>query len=168
MSHSEPSSNRTMQLPRRSVLLAAAGAATALPTCLSAPSMAAGAEQRHNIGMQDMQKDMQKDMQQGFVNELSNGGGLLVVAQWEARAAEAERVVEILRRFLPRAQAEPGVKLFLIARSKTNAAQFIFYELFADEAAFAAHQASEHFKTFIAGEALPLLARRERSEYRLL
>jgi quinol monooxygenase YgiN len=164
MSLPEPSSNRMMQLPRRSVLLAAAGAATVLPTVLSASSVAAGAEQRHNIGMQVMDQDMQ----QGFVNELSNGGGLLVVAQWEARVAEAERVADILRRFLPRAQAEPGVKLFLIARSQANAAQFIFYELFADEAAFAAHQASEHFKTFIAGEALPLLAKRERSEYRLL
>jgi len=164
MSPSEPSSNRMMQLPRRSVLLAAAGAATALPTYLSAPSTAAGAEQQHNNGMQNMMQDMQ----QGFVNELSNGGGLLVVAQWEAKAAEAERVADILRRFLPRAQAEPGVKLFLIARSTANAAQFIFYELFADEAAFAAHQASEHFKTFIAGEALPLLARRERSQYSLL
>jgi quinol monooxygenase YgiN len=139
----------------------------------SAPSTAAGTQQRHNSGMQEMQQDMmqemqQEDMQQSFANELSNGGGLLVVAQWEAKAAEAERVADILRRFLPRAQAEPGVKLFLIARSTTNAAQFMFYELFADEAAFAAHQASEHFKTFIAGEALPLLARRERSQYRLL
>jgi quinol monooxygenase YgiN len=151
--------NGTVLSSRRSVLIAAA-ATTPLPAWLLTPSAAAGAEQRRNTGMQTMQ--------QGDVNELVHGGGVLVVAQWEARAAEAEKVADILQRFLPRAQAEPGVKLFLIARNKANSAQFMFYELFADQAAFAAHQASEHFKTFIAGQALPLLAKRERSEYVLL
>jgi quinol monooxygenase YgiN len=37
-----------------------------------------------------------------------------------------------------------------------------------DEAAFKAHQESAHFRTYIAGEALPLLAKRERSQYALL
>ncbi|TCU73615.1 quinol monooxygenase YgiN [Bradyrhizobium sp. R2.2-H] len=95
-------------------------------------------------------------------------GGLLVVAQWEAKAEEADRVAEILRGFLPQAQGEPGVKLFLISRAKDNPAQFLFYELFRDEAAFKAHQESAHFKTYIAGQALPLLARRERAQYALM
>ncbi|BAM92288.1 conserved hypothetical protein [Bradyrhizobium oligotrophicum S58] len=42
------------------------------------------------------------------------------------------------------------------------------YELFRDEAAFKAHQESDHFKTSIAGQALPLLARRERMQYGLI
>jgi hypothetical protein len=66
------------------------------------------------------------------------------------------------------AQSEPGAKLFLISRAKENPAQFLFYELFRDEAAFKAHQESAHFKTYIAGEALPLLAKRERAQYALL
>ncbi|WP_316160548.1 putative quinol monooxygenase [Bradyrhizobium sp. SZCCHNRI20481] len=102
------------------------------------------------------------------VNEAVSGGGLLVVAQWEARAGEADRVAEILSRFLPEAQREPGAKLFLISRAKDNPAQFLFYELFRDEAAFKAHQDSDHFKTYIAGQALPLLARRERVQYELI
>ncbi|MBH5372050.1 putative quinol monooxygenase [Bradyrhizobium glycinis] len=96
------------------------------------------------------------------------GSGLLVVAQWEAKAEEADRVAEILRRFLPQAQREPGVKLFLISRAKDNPAQFLFYELFRDEAAFKAHQESAHFRSYIAEQALPLLARRERAQYALL
>ena len=68
----------------------------------------------------------------------------------------------------PRRRSEPGAKLFLISRAKENPAQFLFYELFRDEAAFKAHQESAHFKTYIAGEALPLLARRERAQYELL
>jgi quinol monooxygenase YgiN len=102
------------------------------------------------------------------VNEAIADGGLLVVAQWEARDGEAERVADILSRFLPEAQKEVGAKLFLISRAKDNPAQFLFYELFRDEAAFKAHQESAHFKTYIAGQALPLLAKRERAQYALL
>src|SRR5260370_28901735 len=102
------------------------------------------------------------------ISEVVNGGGLLVVAQWEAREGQADRIADILSRFLPEAQSEPGAKLFLISRAKENPAQFLFYELFRDEAAFKAHQESAHFKTYIAGEALPLLAKRERSQYALL
>ena len=107
-------------------------------------------------------------MQPNTITEVVRGGGVLVVAQWEAKQGEADEVAAILRRFVPRAQAEPGVKLFLISRGKDNPSQFLFYELFADDAAFSAHQASDHFKTLIAGEALPLLAKRERAQYALL
>ncbi|MEK9279668.1 MULTISPECIES: putative quinol monooxygenase [unclassified Bradyrhizobium] len=102
------------------------------------------------------------------IHDVTSGGGLLVVAQWEAKTEEADRVAGILRSFLPEAQREEGVKLFLISRAKDNPAQFLFYELFRDEAAFKAHQESAHFKTYIAGEALPLLAKRERTQYGLL
>jgi quinol monooxygenase YgiN len=102
------------------------------------------------------------------ISEAVSGGGLLVVAQWEARDGEADKVAGILDRFLPEAQREEGAQLFLISRAKDNPAQFLFYELFRDEAAFKAHQESAHFKTYIAGEALPLLAKRERTQYALL
>jgi quinol monooxygenase YgiN len=102
------------------------------------------------------------------VKDAVDGGGLLVVAQWEAKEGQADRIADILSRFLPEAQREAGAKLFLISRAKDNPAQFLFYELFRDEAAFKAHQDSAHFKTYIAGEALPLLAKRERMQYALL
>ena len=107
-------------------------------------------------------------MNERTISEAVNGGGLLVVAQWEAREGQADRVAGILDRFLPEAQREPGAKLFLIGRGRENPAQFLFYELFVDEAAFKAHQESAHFKALIAGQALPLLAKRERTQYTLL
>ena len=102
------------------------------------------------------------------VNEAVSGGGLLVVAQWEAKEGPADKVADILHRFLPEAQRDLGTKLFLIGRGKENPAQFLFYELFRDEAAFAAHQESVYFDTYIAKQALPLLAKRERMQYALL
>jgi len=102
------------------------------------------------------------------ISEAVSSGGLLIVAQWEAKDGEADRVAAILDRFLPEAQGEPGAKLFLISRATENPAQFLFYELFQDEAAFKAHQESAHFKACILGEALPLLKKRERAQYALL
>jgi quinol monooxygenase YgiN len=107
-------------------------------------------------------------MENKTVRDVIDGGGLLVVAQWEAKDGQADRIADILSRFLPEAQREPGAKLFLISRATDNPAQFLFYELFRDEAAFKSHQESAHFKTYIAGEALPLLAKRERAQYALL
>jgi quinol monooxygenase YgiN len=105
---------------------------------------------------------------QSAVNEVVRGGGLLVVSQWEAKDGQADKVAGILQRFLPKAQSDPGVKLFLIARGNENPAQFVFYELFVDEAALTAHLASDYFKRLIAGEALPLLSKREKAQYSLL
>jgi quinol monooxygenase YgiN len=102
------------------------------------------------------------------ISHAVNTGGLLVVAQWEAKDGQADKVAEILDAFLPEAQRDPGAKLFLIGRGKDNPAQFLFYELFQDEAALKAHQDSAYFKTYIAEQALPLLAKRERAQYVLI
>jgi quinol monooxygenase YgiN len=94
--------------------------------------------------------------------------GLVVTAFWEARPAEVESVREILREFLPQAQREPGVLAFQIHQSLTEPVKFSFYEVFRDEAAFAEHQQSPHFKTLIAGRALPKLDKRERTQHRFV
>ena len=107
-------------------------------------------------------------MNKKTVSDVVNGGSLLVVAQWEAKEGQADKVAAILDRFLPEAQRDPGAKLFLIGRGKENPAQFLFYELFRDDAALKAHQESAYFKTYIADQALPLLAKRERAQYALL
>src|SRR5579863_9588521 len=86
-------------------------------------------------------KRQEDDMQTQTIN-----GGLAVAATWVARDGEADVVADILARFAPQARREPGVKLFLVHRGVENPAQFLFYELFDDEAAFTAHQRTGHFK----------------------
>ena len=100
------------------------------------------------------------------INTLKDG--LVVTALWEAKPGETEALVEIIRKFLPQAQKEPGVKAFQIHQSTAEPEKFFFYEVFKDEAAFAAHQQSDHFKTYIAGQAMPKLAKRERSQHRFV
>lgn len=100
------------------------------------------------------------------INTLRNG--LVVTAFWEARPEEVDSLVDIIKRFLPQAQKEAGVQAFQIHQSLTEPAKFFFYEVFKDEDAFAAHQQTEHFKTLIAGQAVPKLAKRERSQHRFV
>ena len=58
------------------------------------------------------------------ISEAVGGGGLLVVAQWEAKEGQADKVAAILDDFLPEAQKDPGAKLFLIGRTRTTRRSF--------------------------------------------
>ena len=89
-------------------------------------------------------------------------GRLALAATWEAKDGEGDAVADILRRMADAVKSEPGTLLFWPHRSPSNDRLFFLYELFADEAAFAAHQQTDAFKTLVVGEALPKLARRER------
>ncbi len=98
-------------------------------------------------------------------NSVPAGGRLALAATWEAKEGEAEAVADILRRMAQAVNSEPGTLLFWPHRSSANDHVFFLYELFVDDAAFAAHQQTEHFKTLVLGQALPKLARRERLQF---
>ncbi len=84
---------------------------------------------------------------------------------WEAREGEADAAADIIARFAPEARKEAGLELLMVNRCASNSGQFLFYEVFKDEAAFAAHQETAHFRTLILEQALPLLSKRERMQY---
>ena len=152
----------TMMLTRRSAIGSLAAIMTIAGT---SPWTGSQARSAHDNGGMQMKHYA---MSTRTISDAVNTGGLLVVAQWEAKEGQADRVADILDGFLPEAQKDPGAKLFLISRGKDNPAQFLFYELFQDEAALKAHQESAYFKTYIAEQALPLLAKRERAQYVLI
>ena len=89
-------------------------------------------------------------------------GRVALAATWEAKEGEGDAVADILRRMAEAVKTEPGTLLFWPHRSPANDRVFFLYELFADDAAFAAHQQTDAFKTLVVGQALPKLARRER------
>jgi quinol monooxygenase YgiN len=93
---------------------------------------------------------------------------LVVTAFWEANPGEEGAVANLLKDFLPQAQQEPGVKQFHIHQNIAKPREFFFYEVFAGEAAFADHQQTAHFKKIIVGQAVPRLAKRERSQFRFI
>ena len=60
------------------------------------------------------------------------------------------------------ARGEPGCKAFDVLVDPSDKTKVMLYEVYADEKAFEAHQATPHFKKYLA-EAVPLLASRERN-----
>jgi quinol monooxygenase YgiN len=94
--------------------------------------------------------------------------GLIVTASWEAKPDEVDALVGIINKFLPQAQAEPGVLAFQIHQSLEDPTKFFFYEVFKDEAAFAAHGQAPHFKSLILEQAVPRLAKRERMQHKFV
>ena len=98
-------------------------------------------------------------------NSAPASGRLALAATWEAKEGEAEAVADILRSMARAVKSEPGTLLFWPHRSSANDHIFFLYELFADKAAFAAHQQTDHFKNLVLGQALPKLARRERVQF---
>ena len=50
-------------------------------------------------------------------------------------------------------------------RTPPSRSVFRLFEIYADEAAYAAHGASDHFKEFALEQAIPVLANRERAFY---
>ena len=94
--------------------------------------------------------------------------GLVITAFWEAKPGEVDALVGIIKKFLPQAQAEPGVLAFQIHQSLEDPTKFFFYEVFKDEAAFAEHGQAPHFKALILEQALPRLAKRERTQHKFV
>lgn len=90
--------------------------------------------------------------------------GFVVAIAIEAKEGCADEVAEGLRQMVAPTMAEPGVKLFLPYRSPANAHAFFIYELYENEAAWAAHQQTPHFVNFVA-TIVPLVAKRERVPY---
>ena len=59
------------------------------------------------------------------------------------------------------ARTEPGCRTFDVSVDPNDKTSVMLYDVYADEKAFEAHQATPHFKKYLA-EAVPLLASRER------
>ena len=59
------------------------------------------------------------------------------------------------------ARQEPGCRQFEVLVDAQDRTKVVLFEVYADEKAFEAHQATAHFKKYLA-EAVPLLASRER------
>ncbi|MBV9524071.1 MAG: antibiotic biosynthesis monooxygenase [Alphaproteobacteria bacterium] len=92
-------------------------------------------------------------------NDLNTG--FVVAINIEAKPGEAERVATLLTDLVAPTMAEPGVKLFIPYRSPNSPASFFIFELYVDEAGWAAHQKTTHFNECIK-ELLPRVTKRER------
>ena len=76
-----------------------------------------------------------------------------------------ERFMQALQANAREARKEPGCQQFEVLVDPAERTKVMLFEVYADEKAFEAHQATPHFKKYLA-EAVPLLASRERSVWK--
>lgn len=85
-----------------------------------------------------------------------------VIAWWTAEDGEEDAVAAALAQMVEPSRSEPGNLAYQVHRDPEDPRRFVLYELYADEAAYAAHGESEHFRRYAVGEAFDRLASRER------
>jgi autoinducer 2-degrading protein len=92
----------------------------------------------------------------------------VVTATWKARAGEEAAVEALLGQVAAASRREPGCLLFWTHRSVDEPGRFFLYEQYASEAAFQAHAASGHVRTFVLEDAVHRLDERRREMYETL
>ncbi len=71
---------------------------------------------------------------------------IVLVASLKARAGKEKKVEDILKAMVPQVQNEKGALSYIFHRSTSDPASFMFYEQYADKAAFDLHGATPYFK----------------------
>jgi autoinducer 2-degrading protein len=73
---------------------------------------------------------------------------LVVLVEMLAKPEAAERVGALLEANAAASRAEPGCRRFDICADPARPERRVLYEIYDDEAAFAAHLASPHYRAF--------------------
>lgn len=90
---------------------------------------------------------------------------LVLVVHVKIKADRVPQLLTELEKNASAARKEPGCKQFDVIADKDDPTKLVLYEVYADEAAFEAHQQTPHFKAYLE-HALPHLESRERTFYR--
>jgi quinol monooxygenase YgiN len=68
-----------------------------------------------------------------------------IIARFKVQAGKEEEALEQLRKMADSVQAqEPGALAYLCHRSQDNPSEIVFFEMYADDAAFQAHAQTPH------------------------
>lgn len=89
----------------------------------------------------------------------------VVNAVWKAKPGSERVVADAIAQLLQPSRQEPGNLIYQPFRAADEPGVFRFFEVYEDEAAFAAHGASAHFQHWGFGVAIPELEERTREFY---
>ena len=88
----------------------------------------------------------------------------VLVVRMRAKEGEEQRVLDVVRELAAETRKEPGCEAYVPCVDPEDPRSLLFYEQYADKAAFEAHGASEHFQRLAVGQLWDLLdGPRERS-----
>jgi quinol monooxygenase YgiN len=86
---------------------------------------------------------------------------ITVIAHYRVKPDAVDTVTQLLSTHSRASETEPGCLHFLAHQDAEDPTRFALYEGYLDQEAFAAHRATNHFRTNIEQTLLPLLVDRE-------
>lgn len=89
----------------------------------------------------------------------------VVKATWTAEPGKEQVVLDAIEKLTPVSRQEPGNQFYQAYRDPAQPSVFHLFEIYDDEEAYTAHGASTHFAEYGHGQAIPVLAKRERAFY---
>ena len=89
----------------------------------------------------------------------------VVSAVWTAQPGQEDVVLDAIQKLTPPSREEPGNRFYQAFQDPAEPLVFHLFEIYEDEDAYAAHGGSDHFAEFGHGQAIPVLAKRERAFY---
>lgn len=88
----------------------------------------------------------------------------VLVVNIKIKPENVERWMKMALENAREARKEPGCRQFEVLVDPKDKSKVLLFEIYDDDKAFEAHQATPHFKKYLA-EAVPLLASRERQVF---
>ena len=92
----------------------------------------------------------------------------VVAATWTCEPGKEGVVRDAIEKLTAPSRAEEGNVFYQAYQDPAEPTVFRLFEIYADEHAYAAHGASEHFATYGLNQAIPVLTHRERAFYETL
>jgi quinol monooxygenase YgiN len=89
----------------------------------------------------------------------------VVSATWTAEPGQEDVVRDAIDKLTPLSREEPGNVFYQAYQDPAEPLVFHLFEIYEDEDAYAAHGSSDHFAELGHGQAIPVLAKRERAFY---
>ncbi len=89
----------------------------------------------------------------------------VVTAVWTAQPGQEDVVRDAIEKLTPISREEPGNRFYQAYQDPEEPTVFRLFEIYDDEDAYRAHGESAHFQEIGFGQAIPVLAGRERAFY---
>ena len=92
----------------------------------------------------------------------------VVSATWTAQPGQEGIVLDAIEKLTPPSREEPGNSFYQAFQDPAEPGIFRLFEIYDDEEAYTAHGASDHFQQYALGQAIPVLAARERAFFQTI
>ncbi len=79
------------------------------------------------------------------------------IATLKAKPGKEAELAEILKSFVAKTADEEGTLVYTLLQSKKDPTEFIFYEVYKDQAAMELHASTPHFKEIMMSRIVPYL-----------